>query len=702
MNTTNLRDALTTLGISAATPGVRGDDRRAILLARYEEATGTTTSQVMGKAPSTNQSVAGADAMNMADLRRELEQVGISTNTLGLRGDERRAELFLRLQQHRTGGSGLAGSVPRGKASDAWQCSKPAQNQDNQVSPTTNDRSQPRVAPRSGKVADSTGDDEDQVGVSTSPMKRSQQQKSQASRIKAEIQSIQKARSSAIAAALGQDTVAFYTQKLLDIDHHKTEGGGTITGAAMDELLALETEMHEKLNAANDKELRVRELERVHPDHGVHVEHEKMQVLRGLQDDIARQGLQGFKDLVRIASQDDQPTPQHLSKPPPSPGKSAKAAHTRVNPLLGATMTTLDDLRRQTLPPAVLPATQRTFDPLEYRDRVATFHGASVAPTAPESQTRADKLGRKAFFLHVTIISFHRNDWGKIKGDFVQAEAAYTQAIDANPTHGVNLGHFALFLDHVVHRVDDAEEFYLRAIDATADNALHLSHYANFLQRVRGDTNRAEAYYVRCMADFPLHTHGTMVASNLGNYANFQRYAKDDLANAEATFVKALKVDPTHVNNLCTLTLNANVKLYCVWLYVTAQYASLLSEMGKLEHADAMYQKAMHMDKDNVTICGNYANLLVKRHKLSAAKELYLKAMALDRENLHAQQNYALFLRDHPSMRTGETRPYVTNVVVCDVITYLSRIKMHPRDRWVQLKQDTSLLVKASTAFRIK
>ncbi|RHZ41451.1 hypothetical protein DYB31_012086 [Aphanomyces astaci] len=267
-------------------------------------------------------------------------------------------------------------------------------------------------------------------------MKRSQQQKSQASRIKAEIQSIQKARSSAIAAALGQDTVAFYTQKLLDIDHHKTE------------------------------ELRVRELERLHPDHGVHVEHEKMQVLRGLQDDIARQGLQGFKDLVRIASQDDQPTPQHLSKPPPSPGKSAKAAHTRVNPLLGATMTTLDDLRRQTLPPAVLPATQRTFDPLEYRDRVATFHGASVAPTAPESQTRADKLGRKAFFLH------------KIKGDFVQAEAAYTQAIDANPTHAVNLGHFALFLDHVVHRVDDAEEFYLRAIDATADNALHLSHYA--------------------------------------------------------------------------------------------------------------------------------------------------------------------------------------------------------------------------------
>ncbi|RHY49899.1 hypothetical protein DYB37_011424 [Aphanomyces astaci] len=88
---------------------------------------------------------------------------------------------------------------------------------------------------------------------------------------------------------------------------------------------------------------------------------------------------------------------------------------------------------------------------------------------------------------------------------------------------------------------------------------------------------------------------------------------------AEATFVKALKVDPTHVNNL-------------------SQYASLLSEMGKLEHADAMYQKAMHMDKDNVTIC-NYANLLVKRHKLSAAKELYLKAMALDRENLHAQQN---------------------------------------------------------------
>ncbi|ETW01162.1 hypothetical protein H310_06762 [Aphanomyces invadans] len=622
MNTTSLRDALTTLGISAATPGVRGDDRRAILLARYEEAIGTS--------PPGKLAGSSCDARNMTDLRRELEQLGISTNTPGLRGDERRATLLQRLQQHRNmSGAGSGGTtsylVPQ-KSTSAW-LPEPAHDDNNQTATTLNTPT---------KATDSTGDDYDGTTESTSPMKRSQKQKLQASQLKAEIQSIQKARSAAIAAALGEDTVAFYTQKLLDVDHQKMEGAASMTQAAMDSLVEIEAALRDKLRAANDKELRVREVERNNNEYGVHVEHEKVQLLRNLQEEIAREGIQGFHDLVRIAGQDEEhPTP---SRPPPSPTKHAKAA--RKNPLL--TMTTLDDLRRQTLP--VVSKTDMVGRAGQ-RDRTTTF---DFTPDVA-SHSRADKLGRKAFFLH------------KVKGDFAQAEEAYTQAIELDPTHGVNLGHFAMFLDHIAQRADDAEEYYLRAIDATADNALHLSHYANFLQRVRGDAHRAEAYYVRCMTAFPRH------ASNLGNYANFLRYTKRDLVQAEACFVKALKMDPTHVNNL-------------------SQYASLLSEMGKLEHADAMYQKAMQMDNENVTICGNYANLLVKRRQLPAAKALYLKAMALDRENLHTQQNYALFLRDHPSMRTGETRP----------------IKMHPKDRWVQLKQDTTLLVKASTAFRIK
>ncbi|KAF0689875.1 Aste57867_18695 [Aphanomyces stellatus] len=607
MTIASLRDALTDLGVSSTTPGLRGDERRAVLQDRYVQAVGGPSS-----ASSTTTAITMNDGRSMTDLRRDLEQRGVNTSTPGLRGEDRRVALLQR-----------------------WHTTVESKD------PKQNEARSNQSGDGHG-AADARVEDSDAMNLpppSTSPMKKTVNLKARAAQLKGEIQAIQKARADAIAAQLGTETVSFWTQKLLDVDQKRHESTGDTTALAQ-----LEVTLQGQLQAANDKEVAVRQKAREHPEHGLQVEQEKAQSLRSLQEDIKRQGIQGFKELVgHVAAQETTASS--------SPTK-AKQTGGRANPLMAHVTTSLNDQRRRTLPSALAragsfstPAQHGASSP--QRDRIQSFP-AMGAPI--QSLSDAEKLGRKAFFMH------------NLKGDMVAAEAAYNQAIELEPTHAVNLSHYALFLDHIQKRHDDAEEFYLRAVDAApSDNASALSNYANFLNRVRHDPVRAAAYYERCLQEFP---HDVC---NLGNYANFLRYAKQDLATAKVYFDQAVALDPKHINNL-------------------SQYASLLCAMGKLEHADAYYQKALQLNCDNSTICSNYANLLLKRKQLAPAKAYYLRAIKLDPENMNAQQNYALFLRDHPSMRTGVTR----------------KIKMHPKDRWVQLKQDTTHLVKASNAFKIK
>ncbi|KAH9106929.1 hypothetical protein LEN26_010209 [Aphanomyces euteiches] len=533
MSTSSLREALQALGISSNTPGVRGDERRAILLARYMDATG-------GGGGGVKPGTSTAQQMSMTDLRRELGLRGINTNTPGLRGDDRRAALLSRWQTH---------------------CQQPVV-----AAPDHEDHGESNN--RMEEAQDSMADPMAQP--STSPLKRSQQLKAEAKRLQVDIDAIQQAKT------------------------HAT---------------------------TDDKERKRSKL-------SAELENEKIAALHDLQERIKKQSLVGFNEILQVSKEDERRT---------SP---TKPTNKHMNPLLQTQ--TLTDLRRQMLPTAAAMTSRSDSLETVNRDRIHSF-----PITQPTALSRADSLGRKAFFLH------------RIKGDFAAAEAAYNEAIDADPTHSVNLGHFALFLDRVAKRYDDAEEFYLRAIDASSEIPMHLSLYANFLNRVRHDSVRAEEYYLRCLRDFPRD------ADTLGNYANFLRYTKHDLAAASSYFAKAMAVDPSHANNL-------------------SQFASLLSEIGQLDRADACYEKAIQLDGDNPTICGNYANLLVKQAKLDAAKSLYLKAMQLDPDSHIAQQNYAIFLRDHPSMRTGETR----------------RIAMHPKDRWAMSVKQTTQLVRATAAFQ--
>ncbi|OQR97045.1 nuclear mitotic apparatus protein [Achlya hypogyna] len=353
--------------------------------------------------------------------------------------------------------------------------------------------------------------------------------------------------------------------------------------------------------------------EALHPVHGVAAEQAAVAALQSLEAQIRAHHKQGFQEMAR------------------------------ANPLLAAEPS-LNQLRRQSLPVLSRGGSARVRPvAVVDRARIQTF---SVPPTTTVSP--AEKLGRKAFFLH------------RFKEDFDAAEQAYSDAIELEPRHGVNLGHFALFLDHVRGRMDDAEELYLRAVDGPATDATALSNYASFLNRVRRDSARAEEYYRRGVREFPLD------ASHLGNYANFLRLTKHDADGARLYYEKALAIHGDHVNNL-------------------AQYASFLTECNELPAAQRAYERALALAPDDANVCGNFANMLRKADALGRAKELYLTALRLDPDNAVVAQNYALLLRDYPAMRTGETR----------------RIHGHPRDRLKQVAGDVSLLTKGARAFQL-
>jgi Tfp pilus assembly protein PilF len=54
----------------------------------------------------------------------------------------------------------------------------------------------------------------------------------------------------------------------------------------------------------------------------------------------------------------------------------------------------------------------------------------------------------------------------------------YTEAIELDPCHPVNLGNYALFLYIQCQQYEEAEEFFLRALEADPQNVSNLSNYA--------------------------------------------------------------------------------------------------------------------------------------------------------------------------------------------------------------------------------
>ncbi|EQC41103.1 hypothetical protein SDRG_02152 [Saprolegnia diclina VS20] len=407
-------------------------------------------------------------------------------------------------------------------------------------------------------------------------MKQSQEKRAMAQALYNSVQNLRQARVEAVARRMGDDLASLNALgRELDAGNVQSE----------------DAQILQSRIAALERKAISPTTPRVWPHGLTRAEAEQVRTVAQLESEIQAHHRQGFKELVAMDG-------------------------LRVNPLL-APPTSLHQLRRQTFGSTLARGgSERALQVVAVRDRIQTF--SAPQPSAPVS--KAEKLGRKAFFLH------------RIKGDYDLAEQTFNEAIELEPTNSHNLGHYALFLDYVRGRLEDAEEYYLRAIDAPATDATQLSNYASFLQRMRNDTFRAQEYYKRGLTAFPRD------ASHMGNYASFLRRVKGDKDRARVYFTKALALQPDHVNNLGMLP-SVYWSVHDAFVLFLVQFASLLTEMGHLTEAGDIYERALVLDAENANLYGNYANMLRKANHLGRAKELYLKAMRMDTNNAIVAQN---------------------------------------------------------------
>ncbi len=99
MNISEIKKELQDLGISTSTPGLTGDERYEELKFRLDNAQRKVTNELQKEKKEENSNLEGMDftLLTIGELRSRLSSLGISTNTPGLSGQERWTALKQRL-----------------------------------------------------------------------------------------------------------------------------------------------------------------------------------------------------------------------------------------------------------------------------------------------------------------------------------------------------------------------------------------------------------------------------------------------------------------------------------------------------------------------------------------------------------------------------------------------------------------------------
>ncbi|KAG1696823.1 hypothetical protein DVH05_017733 [Phytophthora capsici] len=230
------------------------------------------------------------------------------------------------------------------------------------------------------------------------------------------------------------------------------------------------------------------------------------------------------------------------------------------------------------------------------RDRVSlpTAEGIGASP--------ADKLGMKARFLEKTT---RNRD---------QVRQVYLKALSLDGNHAENLGSYALFLC-TSGEPGEAQNYFKKALIADPINAKNLANYANFLLREKRDYPRSEEYYKRALVVAPKDVNV------MGGYADLLS-VRGKLVEARRILEKSLTVSPLHTKNQLRLAL-------------------VFAGLGENELAERSFEHLMAGIKEkscsnadgrrNYTgILAKYANFLHQSGQWARAKKLYDQALALN------------------------------------------------------------------------
>jgi len=212
-------------------------------------------------------------------------------------------------------------------------------------------------------------------------------------------------------------------------------------------------------------------------------------------------------------------------------------------------------------------------------------------------------------------------------------------AIFAMPDCPDLLCRLAHFKHKYLNDLVSAQKYYYHATIVSPCSASSHSNFASFLARTRKESTnpekharRAELYYVRGLKMDPNHVNC------LGNFSTFLWRVRGEMEKAEALLDRAIHLDDTHINNLCKM-------------------ASLLKKLGKYDRCERTFLRVLNLSPRNANVLGNFANFLRKvRGEYDRAKDMYLRALDINPYHHMNRRNYALLLRDHPELRSGSVR----------------------------------------------
>ncbi|CAE7238172.1 SEC [Symbiodinium sp. KB8] len=221
----------------------------------------------------------------------------------------------------------------------------------------------------------------------------------------------------------------------------------------------------------------------------------------------------------------------------------------------------------------------------------------AAAPAASSQAAAPAGAGRAAAEQHHA-----RGFAARKRGDFPAAIAAYTEAIEADPSYfkaWFNRG----FAQDKLRKFDAAIADYTAALRVNPDNAY--CHYN------RGISYDRSGQYEEAIADFSRAMELLPGQADFAHNRGFCHRKRGDFAAAIADYTRALELNPRHFKALYNRAFSHD-------------------RLGQLEEALADYTAAMGIDSANPNTFLNRGTTLEKLGRLEEAIADFAKAIALD------------------------------------------------------------------------
>ncbi|MCB9592351.1 MAG: tetratricopeptide repeat protein [Sandaracinaceae bacterium] len=201
--------------------------------------------------------------------------------------------------------------------------------------------------------------------------------------------------------------------------------------------------------------------------------------------------------------------------------------------------------------------------------------------------------------------------------EVTEAEAAYVEALEADPDHGPTLRRFASLLERE-GRFDDAERLLRRAVELAPRDGWAHGLLARFLSRQRRELDGADEHYRQAIAA------GLHDPKWLGEYARFLHEERADRERAEKYWRRALEADPSPD--------------------VVVDYARAL-EATRPDEAERLLRLAIERSPDDVYPLRQYARFLEEvREDVDEAELWYARAVERAPADALSLDAYARFL----------------------------------------------------------